>query len=249
MKTIEEMLENFGKLYGFAKIDKAYEANFNHAKKVMLELLTIKTANLNPFSDMLILRNRDSFEQAKHKVLCQYNIKKFSKEATVFFIKDNSGSMGTFECLIAESLSKWIKVIFNEAYSNVYTKNIVFNTSAKEVNDKEFNDNREGGGTIVSSGLQEVIRMLYDVPSNHEVYFFLFSDGDNLTSDCEKVSRMINGLNFHGKFNYVEVNQYNRSSTIAFTLKNSNFKNINILRSTSDIPTTLTKLVEPVLTL
>tara|TARA_B100001123_G_scaffold437566_2_gene570084 strand:- start:27146 stop:28321 length:1176 start_codon:yes stop_codon:yes gene_type:complete len=124
------------------------------------------------------------------------HIKKTHKEssnAVIFFIMDISGSMTKDKKFIARSFYFLIYQFIRHRYENVDIVFISHDTSAYEVNEKQFFTRGSGGGTIVSSALKralEVVNERYH-PESWNVYTFQCSDGDNWpddTSSCNEAA-------------------------------------------------------------
>ena len=67
---------------------------------------------------------------------------------------DVSGSMGEFEKYIARSFYFWMVRFLRTKYNNVEIVFITHHTEAKEVDEEEFFNHGESGGTKVSSAYQ-----------------------------------------------------------------------------------------------
>lgn len=142
--------------------------------------------------------------------------------AVIFAIMDTSGSMGSYEKYVARSFFFWAARFLRSKYAKVEIVFIAHHTEAKEVTEEEFFTRGESGGTICSSAYVkalEIIDSRYPL-SDYNIYPIHFSDGDNLTSDNERCTRLINELmKKSNMFGYGEVNQYNRSSTLMAAYK------------------------------
>ncbi|MFS1511709.1 sporulation protein YhbH [Chengkuizengella sp. SCS-71B] len=150
-------------------------------------------------------------------------ITKPQSNALIMAIMDTSGSMGSFEKYIARSFFFWMTRFLRKKYENVEIIFIAHHTEAKEVTEEEFFTKGESGGTICSSAYKkalEIIETRYS-PKNYNIYPIHFSDGDNLTSDNERCTKLISKLlEKSNMFGYGEVNQYNRSSTLMSAYRN-----------------------------
>ncbi|NDI35895.1 sporulation protein YhbH [Chengkuizengella sediminis] len=150
-------------------------------------------------------------------------ITKPQSNALIMAIMDTSGSMGSFEKYIARSFFFWMTRFLRKKYENVEIIFIAHHTEAKEVTEEEFFTKGESGGTICSSAYKkalEIIESRYS-PQNYNIYPIHFSDGDNLTSDNERCTKLISQLlEKSNMFGYGEVNQYNRSSTLMSAYRN-----------------------------
>ncbi|NBI28209.1 sporulation protein YhbH [Chengkuizengella marina] len=150
-------------------------------------------------------------------------ITKPQSNALIMAIMDTSGSMGSFEKYIARSFFFWMTRFLRKKYEHVEIIFIAHHTEAKEVTEEEFFTKGESGGTICSSAYKkalEIIETRYS-PQNYNIYPIHFSDGDNLTSDNERCTKLISKLlEKSNMFGYGEVNQYNRSSTLMSAYRN-----------------------------
>ena len=114
-----------------------------------------------------------------------------SSNAVIFFIMDISGSMTQDKKFLARSFYFLIYQFIRHRYENVEIVFISHDTSAYEVNEKQFFTRGSGGGTIVSSALlrtSEIISERYH-PEMWNVYCFQCSDGDNWPDDTDKCNQ------------------------------------------------------------
>lgn len=130
---------------------------------------------------------------------------------------DTSGSMGIFEKYVARSFFFWMVRFLRTKYEKVEIVFIAHHTEAKEVSEEDFFTKGESGGTICSSAYRKALEIIDHrfSPERFNIYPFHFSDGDNLTSDNERCTKLVKELMERSNmFGYGEVNQYNRSSTL-----------------------------------
>lgn len=143
--------------------------------------------------------------------------------AVIIAMMDTSGSMGAFEKYCARSFFFWMTRFLRRQYEKVEIIFLAHHTEAKEVSEQDFFTRGESGGTICSSVYQKALEIIDEryPPSSYNIYPFHFSDGDNLTSDNERCTRLIGELlNRSNMFGYGEVNQYNRGSTLMSAYRN-----------------------------
>ncbi|SFS82672.1 sporulation protein YhbH [Marininema halotolerans] len=143
--------------------------------------------------------------------------------AVVIAMMDTSGSMGIFEKYIARSFFFWMTRFLRTKYDHVDIVFIAHHTEAKEVSEEHFFSKGESGGTICSSAYRKALEIIDNryPPSRYNIYPFHFSDGDNLTSDNERCTKLVQELMKRANlFGYGEVNQYNRHSTLMTAYKN-----------------------------
>lgn len=102
--------------------------------------------------------------------------------AVMVMLQDVSGSMGEHEKTIARK-SCWLLYMFlRSRYDRVSLRFVIHTTAAREVEEEEFFNTRESGGTVVSSGLK-VVENIVDEYSDANVYVYQASDGDNFDTD------------------------------------------------------------------
>lgn len=160
--------------------------------------------------------------------------------AVVLAMMDTSGSMGTFEKYIARSFFFWMVRFLRTKYEHVDIQFIAHHTEAKIVSEEDFFTRGESGGTICSSAYQLALDLVHNHyhPDRYNIYPFHFSDGDNLTSDNEKSTRIVRELSaLSNMFGYGEINQYNRNSTLMNAFKHihdPNFRYV-IIREKNEV--------------
>lgn len=157
----------------------------------------------------------------------------FSDKVTHAIIAmDQSGSMGEWERRMAKSVITWITKHLKISCGKTTFDYIGFLTEAQIYNEDSFYDHRKTGGAICSTGLELAnnLNNKYNY-ENEGVITFLISDGDNLQSDNEKSLRIIKDIaRKSSKFVYLELNQYNRSSTLGKVLDDGNLDCENVTR-------------------
>lgn len=169
-------------------------------KKVTGYIKKIKSV---PFLDTIDLRYRVN----------DYKPKKKSK-AVIFFIMDNSGSMGEKEKTISRKFFTLFYVFVHRKYENPDIVYISHTDTAHEVDEYTFFTTRESGGTEVSTALKltdEIISKRYN-PAETNIYICQTSDGDNYQDDNQHCIDIIkNKLSPKIQhFSYLEIrnNQY-----------------------------------------
>jgi sporulation protein YhbH len=109
-------------------------------------------------------------------------------DAVIFFIMDVSGSMTDDKRFLARSLFFLIFQFIRTKYSTVDIVFISHDTSAREVDEKQFFSQVTSGGTIASSAIEltnKIIKERYH-PNSWNIYTFQSSDGDNYVDDNDK---------------------------------------------------------------
>jgi len=147
-----------------------------------LEIEKVKRqANTIPFFEDMDLRY-NNFERMPIPVT----------SAVMFCIMDVSASMGHHEKDIAKRFFTLLYIFLTRQYKNVELVFIRHHTEAKEVDEEEFFNSRESGGTVVAPSLKlmdKILRERYDASWN--VYCCQASDGDVWSRDdaqeCKKL--------------------------------------------------------------
>jgi uncharacterized protein len=114
--------------------------------------------------------------------------------AVIFYLMDVSGSMASEQKEIVRIESFWIDNWIRSHYDGVESRYIIHDAQAKEVDRETFFTTRESGGTKISTAYRlaaDIVRQEYPV-EDWNLYFFHFSDGDNLGSgDNEKCYELL----------------------------------------------------------
>ena len=126
-------------------------------------------------------------------------VMKTTSAAVIFFMMDISGSMGKEKKYLARSFFFLLYQFVRHRYENVEVVFVAHDTAAYEVNEQQFFTRGQGGGTIVSSGLEMVLDIIEKRfhPNSWNIYSFHCSDGDNWPSDMDKsikLSEKLKGL-------------------------------------------------------
>ncbi len=132
-----------------------------------------------------------------------------SSQAVMFCLMDVSGSMTEDRKDLAKRFFLLLHLFLTRKYEHVDIVFIRHTTEAKEVDEETFFRSRETGGTIVSTALAEMLKVLEDRYPVDEwnIYAAQASDGDNYSSDS---ANCINLLGEHllpvcQYFAYIEV--------------------------------------------
>jgi uncharacterized protein len=105
--------------------------------------------------------------------------------AVMFCVMDNSGSMGEHEKTLSRKFFALLYMFLARKYEKITVRFISHTTEAKEVDEDEFFNTRESGGTMVSSALtllNDIIAQDYG-DGNTNIYVCQCSDGDNWYED------------------------------------------------------------------
>ncbi len=112
--------------------------------------------------------------------------------AVMFCLMDVSGSMGETHKELAKRFFMLLHMFLKRQYSKVDVIFIRHTHLASEVDEDTFFHSRETGGTIVSTALEVMQKVIKDryPPEDWNIYAAQASDGDNLNSDnarCEQI--------------------------------------------------------------
>jgi uncharacterized sporulation protein YeaH/YhbH (DUF444 family) len=124
-------------------------------------------------------------------------VPKPSTQAVMFCIMDVSGSMDESRKDTAKRFFILLYLFLKRVYEKIDVVFIRHHTAAAEVDEEEFFHSRESGGTVVSSALhllQKIISERYG-SSDWNTYVAQASDGDNWDNDsllCKQI--LINGI-------------------------------------------------------
>ncbi|ATQ69145.1 MULTISPECIES: YeaH/YhbH family protein [Methylosinus] len=130
-------------------------------------------------------------------------------QAVMFCLMDVSGSMTEHMKDLAKRFFMLLHVFLTRRYKRVEIVFIRHTDRAGEVDEETFFRSAETGGTMVSSALQEMARIIrerYD-PGVWNIYAAQASDGDNLSSDNPQTRELLQNhiLPLCQYFAYVEV--------------------------------------------
>jgi uncharacterized sporulation protein YeaH/YhbH (DUF444 family) len=129
---------------------------------------------LVPFIDPLDVRYR-RYDQIPKPVA----------RAVMFCLMDVSGSMDEHMKDLAKRFYSLLYLFLKRRYKRVDVVFIRHTHEAKEVDEETFFHSRESGGTVVSTALEEMARIVHDryPASQWNIYGAQASDGDNLPMD------------------------------------------------------------------
>lgn len=128
--------------------------------------------------------------------------------AVMIFIMDASGSMDTSKKYLARSYFFVLASFLKRKYNNIAFEFIYHTTVAKRVDEYEFFHKSESGGTYISSGINEALKLIGDkYPSSiWNVYPVYASDGDNWLEDNEKAIESVKKIcEISNMFGYAEL--------------------------------------------
>jgi uncharacterized sporulation protein YeaH/YhbH (DUF444 family) len=112
-------------------------------------------------------------------------VPKPTTQAVMFCIMDVSGSMDEMKKETAKRFFILLYLFLTRAYEKIDVVFIRHHTSAAEVDENEFFNSRESGGTVVSSALHLLTKILHERYNSNDwnVYVAQASDGDNWDKD------------------------------------------------------------------
>ena len=133
-----------------------------------------------------------------------------SSRAVMFCLMDVSGSMDQATKDIAKRFYILLYLFLTRRYKTIDVVYIRHHTQAKEVDEQEFFYSQETGGTIASSALELMIKIINERYSNHwNIYGAQASDGDNWADDspyCQQL--LLNKILPKARyFSYIEITQ------------------------------------------
>jgi uncharacterized sporulation protein YeaH/YhbH (DUF444 family) len=132
-------------------------------------------------------------------------------QAVMFCLMDVSGSMTEHMKDLAKRFYSLLYLFLKRRYARVEVVFIRHTHVASEVDEETFFYSRETGGTVVSTALEEMIRIVQDrfPPGIWNIYAAQASDGDNTTSDNSKAAALLSEviLPLCQYYAYVEVGE------------------------------------------
>ena len=113
--------------------------------------------------------------------------------AVMFCLMDVSGSMSEYMKDLAKRFFLLLHLFLSRKYDHVDVVFIRHTSEAKEVDEETFFRSAETGGTVVSSALAEMKRIIEErYPTDAwNIYAAQASDGDNYPSDSETCTRIL----------------------------------------------------------
>jgi uncharacterized protein len=136
-------------------------------------------------------------------------VPKPNTQAVMFCLMDVSGSMTEAMKDLAKRFFLLLHVFLERRYKQVNVVFIRHTSNAQEVDEDTFFHSRETGGTIVSTALEEMLRVVRErySPDTWNIYAAQASDGDNYTEDSDRCSQLLGQeiLPITQYFAYIEV--------------------------------------------
>ena len=140
-----------------------------------------------------------------------YKVKKKPKKesnAVLIFIMDVSGSMDNSKKFLARSFFFVLSKFIRRKYNNIAFEFIYHTTVARRVDEYEFFHKSESGGTYISSGINEALKLIEEKysPSAWNIYSIYASDGDNWSEDNERAVMAVKNIcEVSNMFGYAEL--------------------------------------------
>lgn len=176
----------------------------DHVKKINALKKEIKTLKEKiakvPFIDTFDLRFRNYAKEAVP-----------TSKAVMFCLMDVSGSMDQATKDIAKRFYILLYLFLTRTYQTIDVVYIRHHTQAKEVDEQEFFYSQETGGTIASSALELMIKIMNDRynPNEWNIYGAQASDGDNWADDSPHCRQLMSKeiMPRSRYFAYIEITQ------------------------------------------
>jgi uncharacterized protein len=167
--------------------------------KDQITLLENKIAKV-PFIDTFDLRFRNFAKQPVP-----------TSKAVMFCLMDVSGSMDQATKDIAKRFYILLYLFLTRTYKTIDVVYIRHHTQAKEVDEQEFFYSQETGGTIASSALELMVKVMQERYNESEwnIYAAQASDGDNWADDSPRCKKLLTEsiLPKARYFSYIEITQ------------------------------------------
>jgi uncharacterized protein len=114
-------------------------------------------------------------------------------QAVMFCLMDVSGSMTEHMKDLAKRFYVLLYIFLKRRYKNVEVVFIRHTHQASEVDEETFFNSPETGGTVVSTALEEMQRVIDErySPDSWNIYAAQASDGDNTASDNDKTAALL----------------------------------------------------------
>ncbi|WP_442756132.1 YeaH/YhbH family protein [Methylocystis sp. JAN1] len=196
--TVERLEEEFAGAKGAEAAELLDEVLRTRARRMRI-----------PFLDPVDLRYR-RFERFPKPVA----------QAVMFCLMDVSGSMTEHMKDLAKRFFMLLHVFLTRRYQRVEIVFIRHTDEAQEVDEETFFRSAETGGTVVSSALVEMDRIIADRydPASWNIYGAQASDGDNMMSDNDRTRALLQDkiLPLCQYFAYLEVANTNESHSLSY---------------------------------
>ena len=200
IKELEEELANLDKFfYKTTKEQKEATEEWVRYQEIEEEIRKLRIrANAISFVDPVDLRY-NNFSKKPAPI----------SQAVVFFVMDVSASMTQAHKDLAKRFFMLLNLFVSRKYKRVDCVFIRHHIQATECDEHDFFNNKENGGTVVSSAFKlakEIIDDRYS-PNEWNLYFSQASDGDNWDNDNEELMQVLTNdiLPITQYFSYIQV--------------------------------------------
>ena len=140
--------------------------------------------------------------------------------AVMFCLMDVSASMGEREKDLAKRFFVLLHLFLKRRYERIEIVFIRHTDEAREVDEETFFYSTQSGGTMVSTALAEMLRVIEEryPPSDWNIYAAQASDGDNISGDSERCVRLLSRvMQLCQYYAYVEIIDERESEIFART--------------------------------
>ncbi|MDQ0559846.1 uncharacterized sporulation protein YeaH/YhbH (DUF444 family) [Rhizobium mesoamericanum] len=113
--------------------------------------------------------------------------------AVMFCLMDVSASMGEREKDLAKRFFVLLHLFLTRRYERIDIVFIRHTDEAREVDEETFFYSKQSGGTVVSTALEEMLRVIEERYPAHlwNIYAAQASDGDNISGDSERCATLL----------------------------------------------------------
>ncbi|WP_342642774.1 YeaH/YhbH family protein [Rhodoligotrophos ferricapiens] len=129
--------------------------------------------------------------------------------AVMFCLMDVSSSMGEREKDLAKRFFVLLHLFLKRRYDRIDIVFIRHTDEAREVDENTFFYSKQSGGTVVSTALEEMLRIIEEryPAQDWNIYAAQASDGDNIAGDSERCSALLNNkvMRLCQYYAYVEI--------------------------------------------
>lgn len=140
--------------------------------------------------------------------------------AVMFCLMDVSASMGEREKDLAKRFFVLLHLFLKRRYERIEIVFIRHTDEAREVDEETFFYSTQSGGTMVSTALEEMLRVIEAryPPSEWNIYAAQASDGDNISGDSERCISLLSAvMRLCQYYAYVEIIDERESEIFART--------------------------------
>ncbi len=193
------------------------------------ELEELEANTEDPSQDQRILELKNNIRRLKDKISTIPFIDTFdlryrnrilepspTTQAVMFCLMDVSGSMDEARKEMAKRFFILLYLFLTRTYENIQVVFIRHHTTAKEVNEEDFFYSRETGGTVVSSALELMHKIICEryPTSDWNIYAAQASDGDNWEGDSPNCNTLLNEriMPLLQYFAYIEIMAHDHQS-------------------------------------